>query len=202
MKKTYTLLACGVFIAAAVFGKTNTPADPNEQVAKELTKRLRTLADYGVYDHLSFQVDDGKVVLRGSTHTPSLEAAALKAAKAVAGVNEVQDEIEVLPLSRMDERLRTDVFFRLYSSNALSRYAAGGGLLARDPFLRPPLGWANTPVGSWQPAGDYAIHIIVKNGQLSLEGVVGNQGDKDIAGLLASATPGLFGVTNNLVVAR
>lgn len=202
MKKTWIAIACGVLIAATAPAKTNTPTDVNEQQARELSKRLRALPDYGVYDFLSFQLEDGKVVMKGFAHSPSVESGALKTARSLSGISEVKDEIEVLPLSRFDEQLRNSIFFRLYSSNSLSRYVAGGRLMPADPFLRPPLGWANTPVGSWQPAGNYPIHIIVQNGHVSLEGVVDNKGDRDIAAILASGTPGVFSVTNNLVIAR
>ena len=129
----------------------------------------------GVFDNLAFRVDDdGTVTLLGQVTRPVLKDDAERAVKHVEGVMRVKNEIEVLPLSPDDDRIRRAAYTAIYGDFALStRYAYQAV---------PP------------------IHIIVKNGHITLEGVVANQMDKTIAGIRANALSGVFSVTNNLRV--
>jgi hyperosmotically inducible periplasmic protein len=115
------------------------------------------------------------VTLLGQVTTPSLKSDAEKAVKGIEGVERVENQIEVLPLSPNDDRLRRELFRAIYGFDGLQKYAL--------PVIKP-------------------IRIIVKNGQVFLEGVVANQSDKIIAGMQAKGVPGAFGVTNNLQVEK
>jgi hyperosmotically inducible protein len=132
---------------------------------------------YNIFDNLSFRVDPGgAVTLMGQVTTPVLKSDAGNVVKRVEGVTSVSNQIEVLPLSDMDWQTRRAVARAIYGYPALSdRYG----------FQAMP-----------------SIHILVKNGHVDLEGVVANQGDKNIAGIQANSVPGVFSVTNNLQVEK
>ncbi len=144
-------------------------------IAREVRHELVSLPYYGVFDNLGFRVDDDRTVtLLGQVVMPVLKDDAEHVVKRLEGVTRVKNEIEVLPLSPEDDRIRRAAFMAIYGDPALStRYAYRAV---------PP------------------IHIIVKNGNITLEGVVANQMDKNIAGIRANAVPGAFSVTNNLRV--
>jgi hyperosmotically inducible protein len=196
------VLALAVALApvAAAHNRTDT-LSPEARLTRTVGKRLANLPDYGVYDWLTYSVNNGVVKLQGYAETPVLRSDADHVAVKVAGVQKVENDIKVLPPSSMDDQIRRAIFFRIYRSPALSRYAAGGGLIPGDPLLRPPLGWWAAPAGSFEPAGNYAIHIIVDNGNVKLEGVVNSKLDRQVAGTIAMQIPGVFSVANNLVVA-
>jgi hyperosmotically inducible protein len=129
---------------------------------------------YGVFDNLSYKVDpDGTVTLLGQVARPTLKSDAENVVKRIEGVEKVVNNIEVLPLSSNDDRIRRGTYRAIYGNEALSEYQ----LRAVPP-----------------------IHIIVNNGHITLEGVVARQMDKQIAGIQANSVPGAFSVTNNLVV--
>ena len=130
---------------------------------------------YGVFDNLSYRVDGSKVTLFGQVTRPTLKSDAENVVKKIEGVEKVDNQIEVLPLSPNDDRVRLAVYRAIYSKPQLQRYQLGAV---------PP------------------IHIIVKNGNVTLEGVVANQGDKDVAGIAANGVPGVFSVKNNLMVEK
>jgi osmotically-inducible protein OsmY len=118
--------------------------------------------------------------------------------KKIEGVDKVVNEIEVLPNSRMDEDVRTSAYARIYGHATLSRYNPNRGA----PLYGSAMSWRRVQtigISNDPPPGAHPISIIVKNGNIILEGVVDNQGDKDIAGIVANQVPGSFGVTNNLV---
>jgi hyperosmotically inducible protein len=129
---------------------------------------------YSVFDNLAFQVDGDKVTLSGQVTRPTLKSDAEGVVKSIEGVASVTNNIEVLPLSPMDDQLRRAVFRAIYGDSGLPRYA-----IQAVP----------------------SIHIIVKNGNVTLEGVVDNEADKNLAGLRANQVPNVFSVKNNLVVA-
>jgi hyperosmotically inducible protein len=128
---------------------------------------------YGVFDNLAYKVDGSTVTLLGQVTRPTLKSDAEHVVKDIEGVDKVVNDIEVLPLSPNDDRIRIAVYRTIYSQPSLSRY-----------------GFQAVP----------SIHIIVKNGNVALEGTVANQGDKDIAKMQANSVPGVFSVTNNLRV--
>ena len=143
-------------------------------IAKEVRHELVMLPYYSVFDNLYFQVgEDGSVTLMGQVTRPTLKDDAGRVAKRISGVKEVRNQIEVLPLSPEDDRIRREAFRAIYGEAALNRYA----LQAVPP-----------------------IHIIVKNGHISLEGVVANQTDKNLAGIRANGVSGAFSVQNDLRV--
>jgi hyperosmotically inducible periplasmic protein len=118
-------------------------------------------------------VDGDKVTLFGQVTRPTLKSDAEAAVKSIEGVSSVVNNIEVLPPSPMDDQIRRAVYRAIYSEPALSRYS-----IQAVP----------------------SIHIIVKNGNVTLEGVVDNETDKNLAYLRASQVPNVFSVKNNLVV--
>jgi len=145
-----------------------------ERISREVRHELVMLPYYSVFDNLAYQVkDDGTVVLSGQVVRPTLKKDAEGRVRDIEGVETVENQIEVLPTSINDDRLRRASFRAIYGQPALNKYAMGAV---------PP------------------IHIIVRNGQLTLEGVVLNEADKNIAGIQANSVPGVFKVTNNLKV--
>ena len=128
---------------------------------------------YSVFDNLAFKLEGSKVLLIGQVVRPSLKSDAESVVKKVEGVSSVQNDIEVLPTSPMDDQLRRALYRTIYGDTGLSRY-----------------GYAAVP----------SIHIIVKGGNVTLEGVVANEGDRNIADIRARSVPGVFSVTNNLRV--
>jgi hyperosmotically inducible protein len=149
--------------------------DPGEsQIAREVRHQLVMLPYYGVFDDLAFRVDGNTVTLLGAVTRPTLKSDAEKAVKSIEGVGRVNNEIEVLPLSPMDDQIRMAEFRAIYG----------------DPVLSTRYGYRALP----------PIHIIVKNGNVTLRGVVANQGDKDLVNIRANSVAGVFSVRNELQV--
>lgn len=161
-----------LFLALAVFGAAQPAPD---KIMKEVRHELVMLPYYGVFDNLSYRVDGSKVTLFGQVTKPTLKSDAEHVVKKIEGVSLVDNQIEVLPLSPNDDQIRRAAYRQIYSKPALQRYQLGAV---------PP------------------IHIIVKNGNITLVGVVDNEGDKDQAGLAANGVPGAFKVTNDLAVEK
>ena len=108
-----------------------------------------------------------------------------------------------MPASLSDDEIRWRTFYSIYNDPVLARYAPGGGVLwgHRHPFTGTGLfPMASGPFSGYESAGDYPIHIIVRNGRVSLLGMIDNEGDKVIAEMRAREVPGTFGVENNLIV--
>jgi len=144
-----------------------------ERFVREIRHELVMLPYYGVFDNLAYKVDGYKVTLMGQVTRPTLKTDAERVVKDIEGVEQVTNNIEVLPLSPNDDRIRMAAYRAIYGHPALNRYALNAV---------PP------------------IHIIVKNGNITLEGVVANEGDKNIAGIQANSVQGAFSVKNNLRV--
>jgi hyperosmotically inducible periplasmic protein len=144
-------------------------------IAEEARHRLLTLPYYGVFDWLDGQVNpDNSVVLRGQVVRPTTKSEAEARVKRIPGVTIVDNQIEVLPLSSNDNRLRAQIYRTIFNHNSpLFRYGA---------MTVPP------------------IHIIVKNGRATLKGVVDNKGDANLAYIRTRGVPGLFDVSNELTV--
>jgi hyperosmotically inducible protein len=166
-------------LCGALFGGLAIPADA---VTPEMTrteaqvrKEIVTLPYYSLFDHMAFKVEGSKVTLMGKVVRPTLKTGAERVVKDIEGVTEVDNQIEVLPLSPNDDRIRLDVYRAIYYNPMFSRYAIQAV---------PP------------------IHIIVENGDVSLEGVVNSESEKNVAGIRANGVPGVFSVTNNLRVER
>ena len=150
------------------------PAKNHDQIVKEVRHELIMLPLVNVFDNLQFKVDGYNVTLLGSVTRPSIKQDAERAVKGIEGVETVKNEIDVLPPSPQDNRLRTQLFQAIYGFPALRRYDL--------PVIKP-------------------IRIIVKNGRVTLEGVVDSEADKNMVGIRANTVPGIFSVTNNLQVA-
>lgn len=145
-----------------------------DRIVKEVHHELVMLPFYGVFDNLAYKVDpDGTVTLLGQVDRPTLKSDAENVVKRIEGVEKVVNSIEVLPVSGMDDRIRLATYRAIYGNSTLSQYQ----LRAVPP-----------------------IHIIVKNGHVTLEGVVARKMDKQIAGMQANSVDGVFSVTNNLRV--
>lgn len=149
------------------------PATPTEKLAKEVRHELVMLPYYSLFDNLSFRVEGDQVTLMGEVTRPTLKTDSERVVQRIAGVSKVVNQIEVLPLSPFDDRIRMAVLRAMYRQPSLQRYAMGA-----------------LP----------SIHIIVKRGDVSLEGVVSSQMDKNLAFLYANGVSGVFSVTNNLRV--
>jgi hyperosmotically inducible protein len=148
-----------------------------DYLTKEIRKELVTLPFFGVFDWFEYKVEpDGTVYLAGQVTRPTLKKDAQRRVEKVEGVDRVVNQVEVLPLSPNDDRLRRAVFRELFNFNSpLFRYG-------QQPV--PP------------------IHIIVNRGRLVLKGVVANKGDSDLANIKARGVPGLFEVKNELKIER
>jgi hyperosmotically inducible periplasmic protein len=142
-------------------------------LANQVQHQLLMLPWYSVFDNLEYRIEGNKVILSGEVVTPTIKSDAESAVKHIEGVQEVDNQIEVLPVSNFDNRIRWQELRTIYSFPSLQRYGMG-----TNP----------------------SIHILVKNGHVTLEGVVDNQADKDAAGIRANSVPNVFSVTNNLRV--
>jgi len=148
----------------------------HRRLAQEVRHQLLLLPYYGVFDNLEYEVQGvDTVALSGQVTRPSLKSDAESVIRRMEGVGKVVNKIEVLPVSPSDDRIRVAVYRAIYSKPGLDKY----GLRAVPP-----------------------IHIIVKNGSVTLVGVVANEADKNLAGITAQGVPGTFGVTNNLMVEK
>lgn len=159
-------------LAGSAWAQTN-PAAVTARIVKEVHHELVTLPFYNVFDNLEYKVDGTTVTLLGQVTRPVLKSDAEHAVKGIEGVTRVINQIEVLPLSPNDDRLRSALFRAIYRTEGLDRYA-----MRAVP----------------------TIHIIVKNGHVTLEGAVGTEMDKTLAGMRANGVSGIFSVTNNLRV--
>lgn len=174
---------------------------PNEKtvmrMARDIQKGVLTLNNYGVFDWITFGINGYNVVLKGYASRPTLKDSAERIAKGVEGVASVDNRIQVLPLSPNDDRIRAQAYARIYGNSSLSRYNPNRG---SPMFLSPAriaAGITNDP-----PIGFHPIHIIVNNGNITLQGVVDTSGDKAIAGMAANQVTGSFAVENDLMVAN
>jgi hyperosmotically inducible protein len=175
----FVLLAGILLIPGFLSAKDDKHLDPyvtgpaNEaKLIQEVRHKLVTLPYFGVFDDIGFNVSGGTVTLQGEVTRPVLKDDAGRALKGVEGVTNVVNNIEVLPLSPNDDRIRRDVYRAIYG----------------DPMLSTRYGYQALP----------SIHIIVKNGNVRLEGVVANEMDRNVANIRANAVQGVFHVENDL----
>jgi hyperosmotically inducible protein len=149
---------------------------PTTNVEKAVRHQLVMLPYYNLFDDLSFRVDaENHVTLMGAVTRPTLKSDAQNVVKRVEGVTGVTNDIKVLPLSPMDDRIRIAEYRAIYGYGPLQRYSMGA-----------------LP----------SIHIIVDNGHVTLEGVVANEADRNMANIRANQVFGVFSVTNDLRVER
>jgi hyperosmotically inducible protein len=134
---------------------------------------LLMLPNFGVFDNLNFALQGDTVTLTGEVRTTILKSEAEAAVRRMAGVANVINKVEILPLSPMDDSLRVKTYRAVYSMPGFERYE----------------------IQAVQP-----IRIIVKNGNITLDGVVATQLDKMLAEEAARNVPFAFSVTNNLTI--
>jgi len=202
IQKVVTVSVLGFAIAlGGTHSNAQTPAD--NTTVEELRSKLLRLPYYGVFDFLAFSYSKGTVTLSGYAAHGTLKGDAERAVKQVARVDQVVNNIEDLPVSTNDDDLRWKTYYAIYSDPFLARYAPGGGLLwgHRHRVRASQFGAAGHFPGMY-PTGNYPISIIVKNGRITLMGVVDSEADKTMAGLKAKGIPGAFAVENELTVER
>jgi len=167
------------------------------KLAEEVRKKIVTVPQYGVFDSIHFALKGSAVILRGKASRPTLKSGIENAVKRIEGVSSVENQIEVLPLSPNDDRIRAAVYASIYRYPALQRYSSNrGGPRAGRSIARVAGGITNDP-----PVGYHAIHIIVENGNVTLTGVVDSDADLAVAEMRANSVPGVFSVDNDLQVA-
>ena len=164
----------------------NAPSDHNDpyvhgpageaRLIQEVRHQLVMLPYYTIFDDLGFRVQGSTITLVGAVTNPVLKSSAQNVVKSVEGVSQVINQIKVLPVSDFDWQIR----------RAMARTIYG------DPQIGTRYGYQALP----------SIHIIVENGHVTLEGVVGNTFDKNLIGIRANSVPNVFSVTNNLQVEK
>jgi len=168
------ILSLSLAVPALPRDKHSLAKEGSSRLAREVRHELVMLPYYGVFDNLEYRIEDvDTVVLSGQVTRPTLKSEAENVVKRIERVGRVINNIEVLPLSPNDDNIRIATYRAIFSRPGLDRYA----LQAVPP-----------------------IHIIVKNGNVTLVGVVATEADKNIAGTSANSVPGVFSVTNNLRV--
>jgi hyperosmotically inducible periplasmic protein len=170
------------------------------RVAQQVQKRLGSLTNFGVFDWITFGFHGKTVVVKGYASRPILKKDVDNALKGIPGVESVDNQIEVLPLSPNDDRIRAAVYNRIFTQAALRKYNANQGTVRQATGPGPNVAMMAGGITNDPPRGFHAIHIIVKGGNVTLYGVVNNEGDKAIAGMQANSTPGTFSVDNDLIV--
>ena len=150
-----------------------TPKPEEPQLSREIRHQLFVLPYYSVFDYIGFTLDGDKVTLTGYVLRPALRANAEAAVKSLEGVSAVKNLIEVLPKSSTDDDSRRAVYRAIFEDSTLQRYAV-----------------SEVPV----------IHIILRNGEVTLEGAVSTEGEKNLATTRASSVSGISGVKNNIAI--
>lgn len=179
------LLLAGMLTSTALSAQSGPASQPNrqqplgrgisdqERIAREVRHELVMLPYYTLFDYLGYQVEGNKITLLGEVTNPTLKRDAEDAVKHIEGVGAVDNRIEVLPPNPDDDRIRREVYRAIYGYDGLTRYA-----------------WGVLP----------SIHIIVKNGHVSLVGAVDSAQDKQLAEMRAKSVPGVFSVDDHLAV--
>jgi hyperosmotically inducible protein len=175
-----------------------TPAEA-QSIAAQVGKKITSLTTYSVFDDVSVAIHGKTVILRGYASRPALKSDATRVVKSIKGVESVDNQLEVLPNSPSDDRVRRAVYNAIYTAPSLSKYNAGAGNLASAGNGPSPL-IAAGGITEDPPLGFHAIHIIVKNGNVILTGIVLNQQDSELAQLKANSAFGAHNITNQLIV--
>jgi hyperosmotically inducible protein len=170
-----TIKTKAIAIAAAAILSVGAFAKTPDTLEGKVRHELVMLPYLSLFDDLSYRVDGTTVTLFGQVTDPVVKRDAENVVKKVEGVTAVSDQIEVLPLSPMDNQIRWRTYRAIFGYSPLQRYALG-----------------SLP----------SIHIIVKNGNVTLKGYVSNEQDKQLAYMRANGVPGVFSVTNDLQIAR
>jgi hyperosmotically inducible periplasmic protein len=174
VQKAVLVVVVAVTVPAGILKAAESSA-PQSRLEREVRHELVMLPYYSVFDNLAFKVDGSNVTLLGQVTRPTLKSEAENVAKRVEGVNSVTNQIEVLPLSSDDDRIRIAVYRAIFGQPGLDRY-----------------GLAAVP----------SIHILVKNGNVTLVGLVNTEQDKTLANMQARQVSGVFSVTNDLTIEK
>ncbi|HEY6270907.1 MAG TPA: BON domain-containing protein [Terriglobales bacterium] len=169
-------MAAGMALMLVAVASAAAPPDTqrdSERIKNEVRHELVMIPQLTIFDNLSYRVDDGTVTLTGQVRNAFLKDQAAAVVKKIEGVETVNNQIEVLPTSFNDDAIRRREARAIFGYEPLFRYSLG---------VVPP------------------IHIIVKNGHVTLDGVVNNQMDKNMAGIRANGVAGVFSVENDLQV--
>lgn len=173
------ILVIGLVALTALGTAQDVQREPSARAEKRIVREVRhellMLPYFGVFDNITYKVGGYNVTLYGEVVRPVTKSDAENAVKHIEGVEKVDNQIEVLPPSPMDDRLRVELFRTIYGYPPLQKYELG---------VQKP------------------IRIIVKNGRVTLEGVVDSEADKNLAGLRANGVSGTFSMTNNLQVQK
>jgi hyperosmotically inducible protein len=169
------VLALVTSAAVAAPKATGQQASGGQSVAQQVRHELLMLPYYGIFDNLAYKVEGSTVTLYGQVTRPITRSDAEANVKRIKGVERVVNNIEVLPASSFDDAIRARTYREIVRTASLYRYTLGA-----HPSL----------------------HIIVNGGHVTLEGVVANKTDRQLAYLAASRVPGVFSVTNNLRAER
>jgi len=181
-QKIAPLLAIGLILAVpplpaqhppAAIPATTAPKTEESQLSREIRHQLFVLPYYSVFDYITFTLEGDKVTLSGYVLRPTLRANAEAAVKSLEGVSSVKNLIEVLPKSSTDDGFRRAVYRAIFEDSTLQRYAV-----------------SEVPV----------VHIILRNGEVALEGAVSSEAEKTLASTRASSVPGVSNVKNNISV--
>jgi BON domain-containing protein len=177
LKKMSLLFIVLLGVNYAADAQNNRPPSERGQIRleREVRHELVMLPYYGVFDNFAYKVEGATVTLLGQVTRPVLKSDAEAVVKKLEGVERVNNQIEVLPVSPNDDRIRIAVYRAIYGSQGLDRYA-----MRAVP----------------------TIHIIVKGGNVTLEGAVATEADKNLANIRANGVSGVFSVKNNLQVDR
>ena len=174
INKLFSLFVLGgMTVAPGAFAATSGSAPVG--LAEKIRHEMVMTPYFNVFDDLSFRLEDGAVTLFGQVTEPVVKNDVERRVKHIEGVQRVDNQIEVLPLSTFDNQIRLRTYFSIYGYGPLERYSLG---------VQPP------------------IRILVKNGNVTLAGVVATEADKQLAFLRANGVPGVFSVTNDLRVER
>jgi osmotically-inducible protein OsmY len=176
MKVKALFIVVGMLVCSLLTSAQNAKSDGSaEGIQREVRHVLNMLPNVTAFDYLAFKVNGHDVTLLGEVTRPVNKSDAENAVKGVEGVAHVDNQIEVLPPSPADDRLRLALFRAIYEYSPLQKYELG--------TLKP-------------------IRILVKSGHVTLAGVVDSEADKNIAGMRANSVPGIFSVDNELRVVK
>jgi len=164
-----------VLLCSSLLAQNNQAPKAEERIQREVRHELLMLPYLTTFDNLAYKVEGYNVTLVGQVTRPTLKSDAERTVKRIEGVEKVDNQIEVLPLSSMDDGIRRRLYRAIYGYPTFTKYAM--------TVIKP-------------------IRIIVKNGHVTLEGVVDSEADKNTAGIRANSVPGIFSVQNNLQVVK
>jgi hyperosmotically inducible protein len=177
--RSFLVAALGLFFSGTGFAQVvpghvvRSPNSAEVWLTQEVRHQLLNVPWYSIFDNIQYRVNGTEVTLLGQTVNPTLKTDAGTAVKNIEGVTKVDNNIEVLPVSPLDDGIRRAEYRSIYGDPSLQRYAMGSV---------PP------------------IHIIVKGGHVTLVGWVASEMDKDVAGIRAKSVPDVFSVENDLMV--